>query len=92
MRPRNRLRPGLKPPSSLGRQPRVLQRLVPALGPICEMAACRWLLAWIGLVICSVVTASAQAPPAGTAVTFAGAPGAPALRGHLHRPEGVGPL
>jgi dienelactone hydrolase len=30
------------------------------------MEACRWLLAWIGLVICSVVTASAPAPPAGT--------------------------
>jgi dienelactone hydrolase len=56
------------------------------------MTACRWLLAWMGLVICIVGTASAQTPPAGTAVTFPGAPGAPALRGHLHRPEGVGPF
>jgi dienelactone hydrolase len=46
----------------------------------------------MGLVICSVVTASAQAPPAGTPVTFPGPPGAPALRGHLHCPEGVGPF
>jgi hypothetical protein len=29
-----------------------------------QMAACRWLLAWVGLVVCSVATASAQTPPA----------------------------
>ena len=52
----------------------------------------RWLLASIGLVIFGVATASAQAPPAGTAVTFPGAPGAPTLRAHLHRPDGDGPF
>lgn len=49
-------------------------------------------LAWVGLVICSVATTSAQVPPAGTDVTFPGAPGGPALRGHLHRPQDDGPF
>ena len=44
------------------------------------MAACWWLLAWVGLVFCSVTTASAQRPPARTDLAFPGAPGAPALQ------------
>ena len=63
------------------------------------------LLPWSGLararsaaspVYCSALSQSSGRSvnwrPAGTAVTFPGAPGAPPLRGHLHRPEGVGPF